>query len=113
MIVLIFAFSLCLVSLNILSASNGTTVDFSRIVTTDSHGSLSGKSTGLITEPMEEFNSNISFATTVLPADNDTTGDYWDISNQRGIMKRQNLRFRKIGSKGNTFAAALLPCEEF
>lgn len=100
-------------SLNVLSASNGSMVRFSRNVTTDRHGSLSGNSTGLITEPMEEFNSNISFATTNLPADNDTTGDYWDISNQRGIMKRQNLRFRKIGSKGNTSAAALLPCKEF
>ena len=32
--------------------------------------------------------------------ESNTTLDYWDISNQRGIMKLQTLRFRRIGNMG-------------
>jgi hypothetical protein len=101
---------MCLVSINVITASNDTTVRSFRNATTDRHGF--GDSTGLNeTESIEELNSNTSFVMTTVTTDNDTSGDYWDISNQRGIMKRQNLRFRKIGSKGNISAAVLLSCK--
>ena len=32
--------------------------------------------------------------------ESNTALDYWDVSNQRGIMKSQTLRFRKIGNMG-------------
>jgi hypothetical protein len=105
--ILIFVISLCLLSLNAISASHGSSLRSLRNATTDSHGF--GDSTSLNeTESIEESNSNTSYVTSNVAADNDTMGVYWDINNQRGIMKRQNLRFRKIGSKGNIFAAALL-----
>lgn len=104
--VLICVFSSYLVSLKILSAANETAAQSVHNSTIDSHGFLFGDSSWLNeTESTEEFNSNTSFVLTNLTTTDNTNSEYWDINNQKGVMKRQNLRFRKIGSKGMIFAA--------
>jgi hypothetical protein len=40
-------------------------------------------------------NENVSDSNTI-------EADYWEMKNQRGVSRNQILRFRKIGSKGET-----------
>lgn len=47
-----------------------------------------------------KFIDNSSVTSSHTTIESNTTLDYWDVSNQRGIMRLQTLRFRKIGNMG-------------